>query len=159
MNGWFLIAKSIFRFYDYYYNLLVDLCQVYKRILLDFWQFEQREEIEFMSFAENFKRICDERGTSPTRVCLDLGLSSSKVNLWNKGTIPRGDVMVKLAQKLECSVLDFFDEEYEAYNRGEYELDDDEKDIIRLFRTLSRKEKHEFMSKAYTYESTMMRNE
>lgn len=112
-----------------------------------------------MSFAENFKRICDERGTSPTRVCLDLGLSSSKVNLWNKGGIPKGDVMVKLAQKLECSVMDFFADEDEALNRAEYVLDDDEKDIIRLFRTLSRKERHEFMSKAYTYEATMIKNE
>lgn len=112
-----------------------------------------------MNFAENFKRICDERGTSPTRVCLDLGLSSSKVNLWNKGGIPKGDVMVKLAQKLECSVMDFFADEDEVLNRTEYELDDDEKDIIRLFRTLSRKEKHEFMSKAYTYEATMKRDE
>lgn len=109
-----------------------------------------------MSFAENFKRICDERGTSPTRVCLDLGLSSSKVNLWNKGGIPKGDVMVKLAEKLECSVMDFFADEDEVLTRAEYVLDDDEKDIIRLFRTLSRKEKHEFMSKAYTYESTMI---
>lgn len=109
-----------------------------------------------MNFAENFKRICEEKGTSPTRVCLDLGLSSSKVNLWNKGGIPKGDVMVKLAQKLECSVMDFFADEDEVLNRAEYVLDDDEKDIIRLFRTLDRKERHEFMSKAYTYEATML---
>ena len=111
-----------------------------------------------MSFAENFKRICEEKGTSPTRVCLDLGLSSSKVNLWNKGGMPKGDVMVKLAQKLECSVMDFFADEQDLANKAEYVLDDDEKDIIRLFRTLSRKEKHEFMSKAYTYEETMLDN-
>ena len=110
-----------------------------------------------MSFAENFKRICEEKGTSPTRVCLDLGLSSSKVNLWNKGGMPKADVVVKLAQKLECSVMDFFpDEEY--IPQESVVLDDDEKDIIRLFRTLSRKEKHEFMSKAYTYESTILNN-
>ena len=59
-----------------------------------------------MSFATNFKRICTEKGTSPTRVCLALGLSSSKVNLWNKGSVPKGDVAVKLARYLECSVLD-----------------------------------------------------
>ena len=111
-----------------------------------------------MDFATNFKRICNEKGTSPTRVCLDLGLSSNKVNLWNNGGLPKADVMVKLAQKLECSVMDFFADE-EDLVRKDFELDDDEKDIIRLFRMLSRKEKHEFMSQAYTYEATMKKNE
>ena len=109
-----------------------------------------------MDFATNFKRICNEKGTSPTRVCLDLGLSSNKVNLWNNGSLPKPEVLARLAEKLDCKVMDFFaDDEEEIENNG-LELDEDEIDIIRLFRTLSRKEKHEFMSKAYTYEMTML---
>ena len=111
-----------------------------------------------MDFATNFKRICHERGTTPTRVCLDLGLSSSKVNLWNKGGIPKGDVMVKLAKKLECSVMDFFADEEHLISKTEFALDEDERDIIRLFRMLSRKEKHEFMSKIYWYEEKLTEN-
>ena len=110
-----------------------------------------------MDFATNFKRICNERGTTPTRVCLELGLSSSKVNLWNKGGIPKGDVMVKLARKLECSVMDFFAEEQDLITKTEFALDEDEKDIIRLFRMLDRKQKHEFMTKAYAYEEHMLK--
>lgn len=64
-----------------------------------------------MDFATNFRRICQEKGTSPTRVCTELGLSTNKVSLWNKGGIPKGDVLIKLAQKLECSVMDFFADE------------------------------------------------
>lgn len=114
-----------------------------------------------MSFATNFKRICNEKGTSPTRVCLDLGMSSSKVNLWNKGSIPKGDVMVKLANYLECSVMDFFDEDDKSsapieIPQTEFALDDDERDIVRLFRMLDRKQKHEFMSKAYAFEKTLL---
>ena len=112
-----------------------------------------------MSFAENFKRICNEKGTSPTRVCLDLGLSSSKVNLWNKGGMPKADVMVKLAQKLECSVMDFFADEEDLIPKVEFALDEDEKDIIRLYRMLDRKLKHEFMSKIYWFEETMLKQE
>lgn len=108
-----------------------------------------------MDFATNFKRICEEKGTSPTRVCLELGLSSNKVSLWNKGGIPKGDVLIKLAQKLECSVMDFFADETDIM-KTEFALDDDEKDIIRLFRTLSRKQKHEFMTQAYLYEENML---
>ena len=111
-----------------------------------------------MDFATNFKRICNEKGTSPTRVCLELGLSSNKVNLWNNGSLPKQPVLIQLAEKLDCTVMDFFaDDEYALENDNE--LDDDEQDIIRLFRMLSRKEKHEFMSQAYTYEATMKRDE
>lgn len=104
-----------------------------------------------MDFATNFKRICAEKGTSPTRVCLEIGLSSSKVNLWNKGGIPKGDVMIKLANHLGCTVMDFFADENTLISKTEFALDEDEKDIIHLYRKLSRKEKHEFMAKIYWY--------
>ena len=108
-----------------------------------------------MDFATNFRRICHDKGVSPTRVCLELGLSSSKVNLWNNGSLPKQPILIKLAEKLECTVMDFFaDEEYIA--NGCVTLDEDEQDIIRLFRLLSRKEKHEFMTKAYEYEHRMI---
>lgn len=116
-----------------------------------------------MDFATNFKRICQEKGTSPTRVVLELGLSSNKVARWNKGAIPKGDVMVKLAEKLECQVMDFFADEEDLLasktQNVEFALDDDEKDIIRLFRMLDRKQKHEFMTKAYAYEALMLKEE
>ena len=116
-----------------------------------------------MDFATNLKRICEERGTSPTKLCKDLGLSTNKVSLWYKGGIPKGDVMVKLAEKLGCSVMDFFaDEEDLSASKTqnvEFALDEDEKDIIRLFRMLDRKQKHEFMTKAYAYEALMLKEE
>lgn len=105
-----------------------------------------------MDFATNFKRICHEKGTSPTAVCLSIGLSSSKVNLWNKGGLPKADVLLKLAKRLECSVMDFFADEEDLIPKTEFALDDDEKDIIKLYRKLSRKEKHEFMAKIYWYD-------
>lgn len=118
-----------------------------------------------MDFATNFRRICHERGTTPTRVCLDLGLSSSKVNLWNKGSMPKADVLIKLARKLDCDIFDFFEGEDEitslrpTITKVEFALDDDEKDIIKLYRKLSRKEKHEFMSKIYWYEEKLTESE
>lgn len=112
-----------------------------------------------MDFATNFRRICQEKGTSPTRVVLELGLSSNKVNRWNNGSIPKGDIMVKLAEKLECSVMDFFADEEDLLPKTEFALDEDEKDIIRLFRMLDRKKKHEFMTKAYAYEAMMLKEE
>lgn len=111
-----------------------------------------------MTFVENFKRLCDEKGVSPTRVCVDLGLSTNKVSLWNKGGIPKGDVLIKLAKYFEVSVMDFFADEV-ALQKVEFALDDDERDIIRLFRMLDRKQKHEFMSAAYRFEETLLNKE
>lgn len=108
-----------------------------------------------MDFATNFKRLCNEKGTSPTAVCLKIGLSSSKVNMWNKGSLPKPEVLTKLAQELECSVMDFFADETDL-QKMEFALDDDERDIIRLFRMLSRKQKHEFMTKAYLFEEKLL---
>ena len=110
-----------------------------------------------MDFATNLRRICEERGTSPTRLCVELGLSTNKVSLWNKGGLPKEGVMVKLAEKLNCSVMDFFADEEDVITNVEFALDDDEKDIIRLFRLLDRKQKHEFMAKAYAFEETMLK--
>jgi hypothetical protein len=110
---------------------------------------------EFMDFATNFRRICQEKGTSPTAVCLSLGLSSSKVNLWNNGSLPKQKVMIELAKALDCSVMDFFADD-DNLHTVEMVLDDDEKDVIRVFRMLSRQQKHEFMSKAYSFEQQLI---
>ena len=112
-----------------------------------------------MDFATNFKRICSERGTSPTTVCKELGLSTSKVNLWNGGSLPKQELLVVLAKHLNCSVMDFFaDENYLLHNENENDkecLDEDEHEILRLFRLLSLKEKHMFMAQAYAYEDKL----
>jgi hypothetical protein len=114
-----------------------------------------------MDFYTNFKRICDEKNTTPTGVCKALGLSTSKVNLWSNGSLPKQEVMVVLARHLECHVMDFFadDEQAVSISNVEFALDEDEQDIIRLFRMLPRPRKHEFMVKAYEYEKILMGEE
>ena len=94
-----------------------------------------------MNFADNLKRICQLKGTNPTTLCKELGLSTSKVSAWYNGSLPKQDIMVQLAQKLECSVMDFF------------ARDEDEEDILRVYRSLSRRNKHEFMSMVYEFEA------
>ena len=113
-------------------------------------------EVFDMTFAENLKRICDERGTTPTALCKELGLSTSKVSAWYGGSLPKQDVMVTLAKKLDCSVMDFF---YDGED-GEQILievmparkDEDLADILRIYAALSRRDKHDFMSMVYEFE-------
>lgn len=101
-----------------------------------------------MDFAENLNRICKEKGTTPTAICKKLGVSTSKVAAWNKGSLPKADMMVALARELECSVMDFF-----ADGVSMSSLDDDEMDIIRVYRSLDRRGKHAFMSTVFEYEA------
>lgn len=126
---------------------------------ISFGKYTRNKGVIFMDFATNLRRICQERGTTPTRVCVDLGLSTNKVSLWNKGGLPKPEVLVKLAEKLDCQVMDFFADENALISKTEFALDEDEKDIIRLFRMLDRKQKHEFMSKAYAFEALMLKEE
>lgn len=100
-----------------------------------------------MTFRENINRICKQRSTTLTQVCKDLDISTSKVTAINKGSIPTEDMMLRFAKHLECSVMDFFTD-YEEIS----EYSGDEKDIIRIYRSLSRRNKHEFMAMVYEFE-------
>lgn len=104
-----------------------------------------------MTFAENINRICADRDTTLTAVCKKLNLSTSKVTTWNKGGLPKEKLMIKLAKELDCSIMNFFaDEEDFIVVKAN---NDDEEDILRVYRLLSRKEKHKFMSIVYKFEN------
>lgn len=113
-----------------------------------------------MNFADNFKRICTERGTSPTAVLKSIGVATSKVAMWNGGSLPKQEMLIRLAKELDCSVMDFFadDSDLAVQNANKPEIDteprdEDEADILRIFRSLSRRGRHEFMSMAYKFET------
>ena len=92
-----------------------------------------------MTFKENINRICAERGTNLTAVITKVKGSSSMTTAINKkGSIPKETDLIALAKELDCSVMDFFA---------------DEEDILRIYRGLSRRAKHEFMSMVYEFEN------
>ena len=61
-----------------------------------------------MTFAENINRICKARGVTLTAFIKSLGMSTSKVTAINNGSLPKETEMVLFAEKLNCSVMDFF---------------------------------------------------
>jgi transcriptional regulator with XRE-family HTH domain len=104
-----------------------------------------------MTFGENLKRICNERGTTPTTIMKKWGLSTSKVSAWYEGSLPKQEMLVRLAKELDCSVMDFFADEEDLVKTVQ-PTDEDEEDILRIYRSLSRRNKHEFMSMVYEFE-------
>lgn len=105
-----------------------------------------------MTFAENIKRICAERGTNLTAVVKKVKGSSSFVTAINKGSLPKESELLELAQELDCSVMDFFADEEDLAPRP-VPQNEDEQDLLKIYRSLSRRSKHEFMSMVYEYEN------
>ncbi|WP_165170613.1 hypothetical protein [Adlercreutzia sp. ZJ242] len=60
-------------------------------------------------FYENFEHICKSQGTSPYAVTQEAKLGKSSAANWKaNGTIPKLDILYRLAEVLSCNVSDFF---------------------------------------------------
>lgn len=105
-----------------------------------------------MNFADNIKRICAERGTNLTSIVKQVKGSSSFTTQINKGSLPKETEMVEMAKLLGCSVMDFFADEEDLVQQT-MPQNEDESDILRIYRSLSRRGKHEFMAMAYEFEN------
>ena len=55
-------------------------------------------------FKTIFIKLCNERGESPTAVCLKVGLSNSAYTAWTDQSVPRMTTLVKLAEYFGVSV-------------------------------------------------------
>lgn len=55
-------------------------------------------------FWEVFYSECKKQGTSPNAVCKAIGLSNAAATGWKNGTLPKADVLVKVADHLNVSV-------------------------------------------------------
>lgn len=105
-----------------------------------------------MTFAENIKRICAEKGTNLTAVVKKVEGSSSFVTAINKGSLPKESELLEFAKELGCSVMDFFANEEDLVPQPKPQ-NEDEQDILKIYRSLSRRAKHEFMSMVYEFEN------
>lgn len=54
-------------------------------------------------FFEQLKKACDMRDISITAVATQLNISKSNVTNWKNGTMPNGDVLVRLSELLKVS--------------------------------------------------------
>ena len=61
---------------------------------------------EYRMFYDRLKQICRSHGTSVTRMCLDLGLSSANTSNWKSGRLPSYTTLLKLADYLNIPVDD-----------------------------------------------------
>lgn len=110
-------------------------------------------EVSDLTFADNINRICKEKGTSLTAVVKRIknGQSSYTTAINHRGSIPKQKELLELAKILDCSVSDFFSDEDDIL--ASRVRDEEERDIISIYRSLSRRDQHEFMTIVYDFES------
>lgn len=48
-------------------------------------------------FYDRFISLCNQKGIKPTPLVVSMGLSSSNVSQWKKGSTPRPEVIEKIA--------------------------------------------------------------
>lgn len=58
-------------------------------------------------FYDTLKEICDKKKTSPSAVCVALGMSKSNVTEWKAGRSPKLDTVVAIANHLGVSATRF----------------------------------------------------
>lgn len=50
-----------------------------------------------------FSKLCNKAGTTPTALALKLGLSKGNTSSWKKGGNPSAEILIKLADELNCT--------------------------------------------------------
>lgn len=90
--------------------------------------------------------LCDKKGTTPTAVALKLGLSKGNTSSWKKGGNPSADILMKLADELNCTTdLLLGRVEKEPTN-----LENDEIELLEIYKKLNSKDKIRIIERAQT---------
>ena len=55
-------------------------------------------------FYDRLDEICSKNGISVSSLVKALGLSTSKVTAWKNGSVPKGEILVKIADYFDISV-------------------------------------------------------
>ena len=63
------------------------------------------KESVFVLFYEIFEQLCAENRTSPSKVCIELGLSKTVSSFWKRsGGVPKRETLEKIAERFNVSV-------------------------------------------------------
>lgn len=87
-------------------------------------------------FYERLCLLCKENNTSVSSMLKKLGLSTGSTGNWKKGQLPKGDILMKIADYLDTSI------DYIVFGEYRANLSDDEKRLLELYRITPDKAKY-----------------
>ena len=85
-----------------------------------------------------FDKLCKQKGTTPTALSRKLGLSKGNTSSWKKGGNPSVDILIRIADELDCTVDLLLGREK---NSSSINLSDDEFELLTYFKNLKEREK------------------
>lgn len=95
-------------------------------------------------FYDNLACLCDLRGTTPTTVGKECGISANAVSNWKSGkTSPNSDIVIRIAEYLGVST------DYLLLGK-EPELSDKQQQLLNLFNQLSEENQAKIIERAET---------
>ena len=97
-------------------------------------------------FYDNLKAICTEKGLKISPVVLECGGTRGMLGGWKNGAAPNSDIIMKLSERLNVptDVLLFGKDSRDII----IATDEDEQQMLRLFRSLPDKEQIKLLGRA-----------
>lgn len=89
-----------------------------------------------MNFYERLREICKERGTTVTNMLGKLGIATGSTGNWKRGSLPNGDVLIKIADYLNTSI------DYILLGEYRSDISKDEKKLVELYRLTPERAKY-----------------
>ena len=114
-------------------------------------------------FKENFERLCNTIGKSPTAVCVEIGLAHSVYSLWTEKTVPRRATLIKIADYFGVTPESLLDENEQKKSPSEMDEDQVSKEeLAKIFSNLLPEQQEQAKSYLryllYTQEKTSQEN-
>lgn len=92
-------------------------------------------------FYDRFVKLCDQKGVSRTKACVDCGISRTAWHKWEDGAIPNGATINKFAAYFNVTVGNLLGKEEKENSPSEFNFTEGEKALIELLRKLPPEER------------------
>lgn len=70
-------------------------------------------------FKDNFVRLCNKKGVSPSSVLTKCGMNPTTYSCWTDQTVPRRSTLLRLADYLGCTVEELLSESADSPVKNE----------------------------------------
>lgn len=110
-----------------------------------------------MTLGERIKRAREAKGLTLLDVAREVGVSEATLQRYESGNIknPKQPRLLSLAKALDVDVNYLMNWEGDDGKKEKTSIDYDLEDIVRIYKMLGRKERHELMAKAYELEKEL----
>lgn len=102
-------------------------------------------------FWNVYSELCSQYKMSPSSVAEKIGLSNSITTKWKKGTLPKGEILLKLAAYFDCSI-DYLVGLDKVPNRKNLstKLSEDKQRLLEMYDLLTEREQGEIFGELKT---------